>query len=316
MARSIIKEPHQLANFFMLFIFSSIILFGLARHYIFENTNNLTYLLSSHWSNVIAQIFVFIVPLLIFVNLSRTAYMYEVFPKERLGFVNIVLIIGIAFLIQPVLMLITSFSSSIFYNPVPTLITTMAVLPFPTILFIVAIVPSICEELVFRGFIQTHYKRLPIIFSAFANGLFFAMVHFNWVQFIYAFICGVLFAYMVHITKSIYSAMLAHFIANSTQISIGYIITVTEGLYTPSIIWDLIMLVAFILFGNLVISAAITLPLVVMLLYIFSRRNKQRLRDKEEDYEVERSALAGFKKYLDITFFAVIVFFIAIKFGF
>ena len=81
-------------------------------------------------------------------------------------------------------------------------------------IFTTAIVPAICEELLFRGAILTNltpYGRgVSILFSAFLFGL----MHQNVFQIVYTMILGVILGYVYVKTKSLLCCMLIHFFNN------------------------------------------------------------------------------------------------------
>ncbi len=82
-------------------------------------------------------------------------------------------------------------------------------------LFVIALMPAICEEMLFRGFIFTSFKskknaNMAIIGSA----ILFGFMHIDFIRIIPTAILGVILAYAVYKTGSIFVAMLIHFINN------------------------------------------------------------------------------------------------------
>ncbi len=87
-----------------------------------------------------------------------------------------------------------------------------------------AVLPAVCEELLFRGLIFNGLKdkfnvSLSVIFSA----LIFALIHFSIFQTVYQFLIGIVLALLVHFTGSILFSMLFHFVNNFTIVLISYI---------------------------------------------------------------------------------------------
>lgn len=87
-----------------------------------------------------------------------------------------------------------------------------------------AVLPAVCEELLFRGLIFNGLKdkfnvSLSVIFSA----LIFALIHFSIFQTVYQFLIGIVLALLVHFTGSIIFSMLFHFVNNFTIVLISYI---------------------------------------------------------------------------------------------
>lgn len=77
-----------------------------------------------------------------------------------------------------------------------------------------AIVPAVCEELLFRGLILAcllpYGKKTAVLGSAFM----FAMMHQNFGQLIYTFGMGILLALIAIKTRSVFGGMILHFLNN------------------------------------------------------------------------------------------------------
>lgn len=78
-----------------------------------------------------------------------------------------------------------------------------------------ALMTPILEELVFRGILFGRCKMImPKIPAIILSSLIFAIVHFNIVQFIYAFLLGIVFAIFVDYANHVYPAIVGHITAN------------------------------------------------------------------------------------------------------
>ena len=78
-----------------------------------------------------------------------------------------------------------------------------------------ALMTPILEEMVFRGILFTRLKSiLPKIPAIVVSALIFAVVHFNIVQFIYAFLLGIVLAILMDLTDHVYPAIIGHVTAN------------------------------------------------------------------------------------------------------
>lgn len=91
-------------------------------------------------------------------------------------------------------------------------------------LFVMGITPGICEEIMFRGVIQSTYDKLGYKKSIIITSLLFAMFHFTLVNFIGPLILGIVFGIMVHKTNSLYTSIIGHALNNSIALSILYVI--------------------------------------------------------------------------------------------
>ncbi|MCI9260376.1 MAG: CPBP family intramembrane metalloprotease [Romboutsia sp.] len=90
-------------------------------------------------------------------------------------------------------------------------------------LAIVALMPAICEEIFFRGFIFTSFKgksssKIAIITS----GILFGFMHMDFLRIIPTSILGIIFAYTVYKSESIFIAMILHFINNGIAVLVSH----------------------------------------------------------------------------------------------
>ena len=84
------------------------------------------------------------------------------------------------------------------------------------LLLMMAVLPAICEELAFRGFILSGLRRLNNKWLAIlVSSLFFGIAHQLLQQSISAFVVGLLIGYIAVQTKSIFPCMIYHLIHNS-----------------------------------------------------------------------------------------------------
>ncbi len=96
-------------------------------------------------------------------------------------------------------------------------------LSFPMALIFAALVPAICEEVLFRGFLFGTLKNqtstwIAILVSAGIFGLY----HMNLIQSFVVMILGILSAYVVYKTRSIYLGIFMHLCNNSMAVILTY----------------------------------------------------------------------------------------------
>ena len=86
-------------------------------------------------------------------------------------------------------------------------------------LLIVAVCPAICEEIFFRGFLLSAFveEKHPVR-GIIITGLLFAVMHMSLIKMIPIFLLGVVIAYTVYKTKSIFIGMLIHFMNNGLSV--------------------------------------------------------------------------------------------------
>lgn len=92
-------------------------------------------------------------------------------------------------------------------------------------LCLVAVMPAVCEELFFRGFILTSFKHNKKSYrgAVIASGILFGMMHMDFIRIIPTSILGISFAYAVCKTNSIGVSMFMHFINNGLAVVVSYI---------------------------------------------------------------------------------------------
>lgn len=92
------------------------------------------------------------------------------------------------------------------------------------VIFIVSVVPAICEELFFRGFVfrsfELKYKKIT---AAILTGIFFSLYHFNPYGMIGLFALGVYFGIAAYVSNSIFVPVILHFLNNLTAVIFYFI---------------------------------------------------------------------------------------------
>lgn len=81
---------------------------------------------------------------------------------------------------------------------------------------LIALMPAICEEIFFRGFILTSFKynKKSYVGAIIASGILFGIMHMDFIRIIPTSILGMAFAYAVCKTNSIFVSMFMHFLNN------------------------------------------------------------------------------------------------------
>ena len=82
-----------------------------------------------------------------------------------------------------------------------------------------ALITPFLEELLHRGVVYGRLRRMMgFVPSLLVSALIFAGLHFNIVQFIYAFLLGIVFALFVEKSGRLYPAVVAHVVANGLAV--------------------------------------------------------------------------------------------------
>lgn len=86
---------------------------------------------------------------------------------------------------------------------------------FIGVLFVIALVPAVMEEVMFRGVLLSGMRSFGTCGAVLLCGLFFSLYHQNPAQTIYQFCCGACFALVAIRAGSILPTMLSHFLNNT-----------------------------------------------------------------------------------------------------
>lgn len=240
-----------------------------------------------YYSILITEYLLIFLPSIIYIAATKQSII-EVLSLRPIGFASILIIILIGFLIYPLASFIGFASQLFFHNYVADAFQVFSGLPLGSTLLMLAVTPAICEETVMRGAVLSGYRNVNTHKAAIMNGFLFGIFHLNLQQFFYAFAIGVIFAYLVIITGSIFSSMLCHFICNGTSFTIAYFasknVTQQQGL---NALPDSAKIAAFI---SLLIAAIICCTLIILLIKALKALNKNK---REYRYENAISSMQG-----------------------
>ena len=145
---------------------------------------------------------------------------FGVIRRERLGIVDILLIICIMFLCLPLVYFINAISMLFTENAMAGTMVEMMDMPYLLNLFMVAVSPAVVEELLCRGVLHHNYRTKNVLFGVILNSVIFGLLHLNINQMLYAMALGIIFSLVVEATGSIYSSMIMHFIMNSISVTL------------------------------------------------------------------------------------------------
>lgn len=92
----------------------------------------------------------------------------------------------------------------------------------------VAIIPPLVEEFAMRGVASTNLRKYGNAFAILASSFMFGIFHGNAAQILFAFICGLFFAYTVIATDSIWPAVIMHGMNNALSCISSILLQVTD----------------------------------------------------------------------------------------
>lgn len=90
-------------------------------------------------------------------------------------------------------------------------------------ILLLAILPAIGEEILFRGFVARSFKAKSYMFAVILSGFFFAIFHGSPVQLIHQMLLGMVLAFVYFTSGSLYLAVGVHFLNNFIAICLQHI---------------------------------------------------------------------------------------------
>lgn len=91
-------------------------------------------------------------------------------------------------------------------------------------LFVIAVLPAILEEMVYRGFILQTLRRYGDGLAILVSAILFGLMHGNILQIPFAFLIGLVMGFMVVQTGNIWMAVALHFTNNAIAVLLDYAI--------------------------------------------------------------------------------------------
>jgi membrane protease YdiL (CAAX protease family) len=143
------------------------------------------------------------------------------------------------------------------------------------IVFVVAVIPALCEETFFRGFVQRSFEhRFKPIWSIILTAIFFGIYHFNPYGLIALIALGVYFGYAAYLSNSIFIPIILHFLNNFIAVT-AFMIFGDQELINSSVIPDSHILQHFISFALLILLFA------AFIMYV--KKNYQSLNKHKDE---------------------------------
>lgn len=199
------------------------------------------------------------------------------------SFGTVIKVIGITYLLQPLMMLINGVSSMFVDNKVVDVLEYVTQYPLWFRLVAMALIPAFVEEFVCRGLIFHGLKRRNPFWAIVISGLFFGLLHMNINQFLYAFVMGMCFAMITYATGSMWPAMIMHFIYNAQSVILSHFIMkyasdMLEASQSVAVTGEVdksaMLMANLIVYGGLLAVAAVGVYLARMLFFSICKKNR------------------------------------------
>jgi len=196
-------------------------------------------------ASVLDQIGTFLIPVILFAKLiskePNSMWLFNKVNKQQLMLIIPLLIIVIT--ISNILLLLNHNIDLSFLSPeiknaindsqqtidtIHNAFIGMSLKSYLLNIFIMAIVPAFCEELVFRGLLQNLLckwtKNLHL--GVFLSAIIFALLHFQFYNFSALLFIGFAFSYIVALTGTIWITIILHFLFNFYSLTNIYLIKI------------------------------------------------------------------------------------------
>jgi uncharacterized protein len=187
----------------------------------------------------IQAIGVFILPSILFLKIFKNKNENWITLSKTPSFYQIILILTCMICISPGINFLAELNSKIpfpqwvYDSEEEALNITKAFLKMDSIvvllinIFVVAILPGIGEELLFRGVLQNILDKILKNYhlSIWTTAILFSAMHMQFLGFIPRMLLGAFFGYIYCWSGSLWLAMIAHFINNGTAVILGYFIS-------------------------------------------------------------------------------------------
>ncbi len=150
---------------------------------------------------------------------------------------------------SPLINMLDSITSSWGYKSSVANIDVSTFWKFFGTVFYVALLPAICEELIFRGIITNGLKKFGTVTAVVLSAVFFSLMHQNLQQLVYQLFLGGVMAYIAIKTGSIIYTMLLHFFNNFVILFSSYLSGDSEEILDYSNAWNVIYPILLVIFA-------------------------------------------------------------------
>ena len=130
-------------------------------------------------------------------------------------------------------------------------------------LILVALLPAIAEEYVFRGCVARAFARKGYVFAVFMSALLFAIMHGSPLQLVHQFLIGVVCAVLFFATRSLWPPIILHFLNNAIALVLGYVQNRGSAFAVPEA-WQYVVMC--------VVGVAATIGLLIAVIYLCKAR--------------------------------------------
>ena len=215
----------------------------------------------------VLELFIFALPTFFFCKLRGQDYVRELslepFSPKSCGF-----LVSIGFLVLSVGLLVNALfyfwgiGSASYTSLGSFILSEVSIDKNPLyVIFAYGAIPALCEEFLFRGVLIAEYKKYSFTAAAIFSSFAYALCYFDLAGLPFYFASGLLLAYTVRITGSVFAAMLTRFFINVASI------------YLMPPLWQLLTQPLGELFATFI---AVAILMVALTLVLFTAEKEYR----------------------------------------
>ncbi|WP_026882423.1 CPBP family intramembrane glutamic endopeptidase [Clostridium akagii] len=244
------------------------------------------------WAAILLTQFAFlIVPMIIYLLVTKKSPT-EALRLKPLKAKNWLYVGGVALLVYPIATFLGLVTNLFFHNNVNDLLQKMDSLPLWAFVLVIALTPAICEEFTVRGIILSGYKKIGTGKAAIITGFMFGVLHLNPSQFLYTFVLGIILAYLVRVTDSIFASIICHFTFNGINAVLAWSIAKANiNIKNQDITSTTLVMKISTLSVNFFLAAGATIGIVYIIKHLKKINQKDSYEDKLGFKDQENSIL-------------------------
>lgn len=270
-----------------------------------------------YWANMLVSEAIIIAPPAVLLVVLRTAP-HNMLVRGHTGVFDMLLAYVGAYCLMPLIYFINFITMFFAENHVNNMVSELYVYPLWAQLVLMALLPAVVEEFIFRGIFYGSYRRKNVIKAALMSGLLFGVTHLNLNQFAYAFAIGVAFCLLYEASGSIVLSMTAHFAINANTVFIMHMFdSVPETAAQESAVQSVPA-------GMMIMAAAIFAAFAVLGLFFFyliikkiAKRagRTEELKKSVTDWERDEAEGKFFDVYMIIFIIVAVCYMIWLEIG-
>ncbi|MDY0236732.1 MAG: type II CAAX endopeptidase family protein [Gudongella sp.] len=172
-------------------------------------------------------------------------------------------------------------------------------------LFVVAITPGICEEVMFRGTLQNAYSKFGEKKGLIITSILFGIFHFNLLNLLGPIFLGIVLGIILIKTNSLYGSILGHILNNGFAMTIGYLLLkLTKNLElltkdVPLIDNSIQMVLTAVILASLALFSFIGLYILLKNLPV-TKSEELDILEENEDLDLMKDEIVSFEETIEI----------------